>query len=67
MNEKFLSEHLGMSIEQLESLEKIDMKVDTSEDHLQSVGDVMINLIELKLNDSIVKSTRDLGTSFRKL
>lgn len=27
----------------------------------------MINLIELKLNDSVIKTTRDLGTSFRKL
>ena len=67
MNEKFLCEHLGMSVEQLAMIDKIDMKVDTSEDHLQAVGEVMISLVELKLNDSIIKSARDLGTSFTKV
>lgn len=43
------------------------MKVDTSQDHLQAVGEIMISLTELKLNDSIIKSARDLGTSFKKV
>jgi Leucine-rich repeat (LRR) protein len=67
LNEKFLSTHLGINVEELAKLEKIELRVDTSFHHLQITGEILNNLQSLKLNDSIIKSFRDLGTSFRNV
>jgi hypothetical protein len=41
--------------------------VDTSCHNLQITGEALNSLEYLKLNDSIIKSFRDIGTSFRNV
>lgn len=67
LNEKFLSTHLNIDVEELVKLEKIELRVDTSFHNLQITGEILNNLQYLKLNDSIIKSFRDLGTSFKNV
>lgn len=67
LNEKMLKISLGMTTEELSKLTKIEIKVDTTNTHMQYVGEILLSLKMLKLNDSIIPSARDLGTSFRNL
>ena len=67
LNEKFLSQHLDIDIEDLSFLSKIELRVDTSCHNLQVTGEILRSLEYLKLNDSIIKCFRDIGTSFRNL
>lgn len=67
ISEKLLEITLGMSIDELKSLQKIQIQVDTTSSHLQQVGETLQSLIQLNLNDSIIHSIRDLGTSFTKI
>jgi Leucine-rich repeat (LRR) protein len=48
-------------------LEKIELRCDTSCHNLQVTGETLKSLIHLRLNDSIIKSFRDLGTGFQYL
>jgi len=50
---------------ELSQLKKIEFMLDASEHNLQSIGEVLTSLTEMKLSGSIVKSIRDLGTSFQ--
>ena len=43
------------------------MKVDTTYNNLQIVGEILSSLELLRLSDSFLNSLRDLGTSFRSL
>jgi Leucine-rich repeat (LRR) protein len=43
------------------------MEVDTSEQSVETLGVMVPNLQQLKLNNSTLKSFRDLGTSLRNL
>lgn len=45
-------------------LSNIALKFDATCDSLQLVGEVMPLLYELKLNNSIIPSIRDIGSSF---
>ena len=67
INERLLEICLGMSKEELKNLDKIEIVVDTTNTHMQHVGEVLRNLISLKLNDSVIPCIRDLGTSFRNI
>lgn len=67
INERLLEISLGMDKEDLQDLEKIEIIVDTTNTHMQHVGEVLKSLNFLKLNDSVIPSVRDLGTSFRNL
>jgi len=64
LNEKFLSQSLGIPLEELPMLSKIEMRVDTTQHNLQATGEILSNLQVLKLTGSIIKSFRDIGTSF---
>lgn len=67
INERLLEISLGMDKDELRRLEKIEIVVDTTNTHMQHVGEVLQSLTSLKLNDSVIPSVRDLGTSFRHL
>lgn len=67
INEKMLEISLGMTKEELSQLTKIEIKVDTTNTHMQYVGEILQSLTLLKLNDSVIPSMRDLGTSFRSI
>lgn len=68
LNEKFLSQQLG-GIDQadLAVLPKIELRVDTRFHNLQVTGEILSSLEYLKLNDSIISSFRDIGTSFKNV
>ena len=65
LNEIFLAQHLDVKVEELARLSKIELRVDTSCHNLQVTGEILTSLEYLKMNDSIIKCFRDLGTSFR--
>lgn len=67
INEKMIEISLGMSKDELRDLTKIEIRVDTTNTHMQHVGEVLQSLTTLRLNDSVIPSARDLGTSFRNL
>jgi len=68
LNEKFLCMALGdCDPDELLSVNKIELRVDTSCHNLQVTGELLPNLDMLKLNDSIVRCFRDIGTSFRNI
>ena len=67
LNEKFLSMALGVDQDELATLPKIELRVDTESHSLQVTGEILSSLQDLKLNDSIIRSFRDLGTSFKNL
>lgn len=68
--EEFLSPRKLRALTGLENLEDVhflEMKVDTSETSLGNFGALLPNLSQLKLNNSIIASIRDLGSSFSAL
>ena len=54
LNEKFLSQQLGVEQEELALLPKIELRVDTRFHNLQVTGEILPSLEYLKLNDSII-------------
>lgn len=48
-------------------LDKIELRVDTRYHNLQITGEILASLEFLKLNDSIIASFRDVGTSFKNV
>jgi hypothetical protein len=68
LNEKFLSMALGgIEIAELALLTKIELRVDTSCHNLQVTGEILPSLDLLKLNDSVIRCFRDIGTSFKNV
>ncbi|XP_068673337.1 leucine-rich repeat-containing protein 56-like [Montipora foliosa] len=68
--EEFLSPSKLRSLtgmKNLEEVEYLEMKVDTRDNSLGNFGMLVPNLVELKLNDSIIATIRDLGTSLSNL
>lgn len=65
LNERFLSQHLGVKLEELSTLTKIELRVDTSCHNLQVTGEILCSLEYLKMSDSIIKCFRDIGSSFK--
>ena len=65
LNEKFLASALGgIDVEELAFVPKLELRVDTMCHSLQVTGEILSGLEYLKLNDSIIRSFRDLGNSF---
>ena len=56
-----------VSIEEFVNIKRLDVRCNCVNDSLQFVGEQLINLQELKLNDSTINSLRDIGTTFRNL
>lgn len=48
-------------------LPKIELRVDTRFHNLQVTGEILSSLEYLKLNDSIIPTFRDIGTSFKNV
>lgn len=67
INERLLQDTLKMPLEELWKLTKIHLQVDLSNSHLTHVGEILISLLHLNLNDSIVPSVWSLGTQFRNI
>lgn len=68
LNEKFLAMALGgIEVSELAVLSKLELRVDTTCHSLQVTGEILPSLEHLKLNDSIIRSFRDLGTSFKNV
>ena len=68
LNEKFLAMALGgIDVNELALLPKLELRVDTTCHSLQVTGEILTSLEYLKLNDSIVRCFRDLGTSFKNV
>jgi len=68
LNEKFLSMALGgIEVHELATLPKIELRVDTSCHNLQVTGEILTSLEYLKLNDSVIRCFRDIGTSFKNV
>ena len=64
---KLLSDYLQEDKETIRSYKRIEITVDTTNLTLQAFGDVLPQLIELKLSGSVIRSLRDIGTSFKSL
>jgi len=68
LNEKFLTMALGgIEVSELALLPKLELRVDTTCHSLQVTGEILPSLEYLKLNDSIVRCFRDIGTSFKNV
>lgn len=67
LNQKFLAQSLNVEEDQLATLPKIELRVDTRCHNLQVTGEILTSLEFLKLNDSIIGSFRDIGTSFKSV
>lgn len=68
LNEKFLSLALGgIEVSDLALLTKIELRVDSSVHNLQVTGEILSSLEMLKLNDSVIRCFRDIGTSFKNV
>ena len=68
LNEKFLAMALGgIEVSELAMLPKLELRVDTTCHSLQVTGEILPSLEYLKLNDSIVRCFRDIGTSFKNV
>lgn len=67
LNAEKLSKLLLLDESKLSSVKSLETKVDLSYSSLNVAGEILSNLIELKLNGSILKSLRDIGNSFQKL
>ena len=68
LNEKFLAMALGgIEVSELSLLPKLELRVDTTCHSLQVTGEILPSLEYLKLNDSIVRCFRDIGTSFKNV
>ena len=68
LNEKFLSIALGgIDVSELAGLTKIELRVDTSCHSLYVTGEILQSLEYLKLNDSVIRCFRDIGTSFKNV
>lgn len=67
LNEKFLSLALGVEVDDLSLLPKIELRVDSQLHNLQVTGEILRSLEVLKLNDSVIRCFRDIGTSFKNV
>ncbi|XP_059150695.1 uncharacterized protein LOC131937357 [Physella acuta] len=54
-------------VDNLETVESLELKVDSRETSLGNFGSLLPNLLELKLSGSCITSVRDLGSSLRRL
>jgi hypothetical protein len=62
-----ISKYLNISTKEIKALQKLAIKINTDFGLLNQFGDYLPNLIELKLNMSVIPSISDIGTSFKNL
>ena len=67
LNGQRLSELLLVDESKLGSVKSLEIKVDLTCSSLNSAGELLTSLVELKLNGSIMKSLRDIGNAFQNL
>ena len=65
LNEEKLCSITGM--QDLTAVVKLELKVDTTEQSISMLGELLPSLRHLKLNDSCIASLRDLGTHLRNV
>eukprot|EP00826_Nyctotherus_ovalis_P053870 TRINITY_DN7030_c0_g4_i1.p1 TRINITY_DN7030_c0_g4~~TRINITY_DN7030_c0_g4_i1.p1 ORF type:complete len:461 (+),score=121.00 TRINITY_DN7030_c0_g4_i1:328-1710(+) len=64
---RMLGEYLSEDPEEIKHFKRIEIIADTTNLSLQTLGETLKELQELKLNGSIIRSIRDLGTSYKSL
>lgn len=62
-----LAKYLKLNITEIQSLKKLNIKINGSYGLLNQFGQRLINLKFLKLNDSFIQSIDDLGSNFKNL
>lgn len=67
IDENELCRILNVSEEELVSVSRFELKIDLQFSSLQLTGDLLPNLIELKLNNSRISTLRDIGTSCQNI
>jgi hypothetical protein len=64
---RYLSEYLNEDEEDIKHFKRIEIVADTTNLSLQTLGETLKELQELKLNGSIIRSISSLGTSYKAL
>jgi len=67
LNDMRLAEIINVDVDMLNKVTRAEMKVDLSFNSLQYAGELLQSLRQLKLNNSIIGSLRDIGNSFKNL
>jgi Leucine-rich repeat (LRR) protein len=62
-----ISKYLKMDLEDIRKLQKLSIKINSDFGLLNSFGEYLPNLRELKLKDSQISSISECGTSFKNL
>lgn len=62
-----LAEMLSVSESDLRTIKSIEFKADLTYSSLSNPGEILSSLVELKLNNSIMASLRDIGSTFQRL
>jgi hypothetical protein len=62
-----ISKYLKMDLDEINQLQKLSIKINSDFGLLNSFGEYLPNLRELKLKDSQITSISECGTSFRNL
>eukprot|EP00826_Nyctotherus_ovalis_P034556 TRINITY_DN2891_c0_g6_i1.p1 TRINITY_DN2891_c0_g6~~TRINITY_DN2891_c0_g6_i1.p1 ORF type:complete len:497 (-),score=128.84 TRINITY_DN2891_c0_g6_i1:95-1585(-) len=64
---RLLGDYLDKDVKEVRHAKKVEFVADTTNQTLQSFGEALQELVELKLNDSVIASIKDIGTSFKSL
>lgn len=64
---RLLGDYLDKDVEEVRHAKKVEFVADTTNQTLQPFGEALQELVELKLNDSVIASIKDIGTSFKSL
>ena len=62
-----LAKYLKLNITEIQNLRKLNIKINGSYGLLNQLGQRLVNLKFLKLNDSFIQSIDDLGSNFKNL
>jgi hypothetical protein len=65
--EYLISKYTGIEVENVKSIEKLSIKINSDFGLLNQFGQYLPNLRELKLNSSLIQVISDIGTNFSNL
>ena len=65
--EYIISKNTGIPVGEIKSLEKLSLKINKDFDILNQFGQYLPNLIDLRLNFSVINSIEEIGSSFKNL
>lgn len=65
--EFIISKYLNIPISEVNSIEKLSIRINTDFGLLNQFGEYLHNLKELKLNNSVLTGISEIGTNFRNL